>query len=130
MALGLLTSNPDFERENDLEKLVAMGFSQDLCTLCLRAFDNDLKSAIKFFNENKNDWKDLEILLLKHMEAQNDSELEEVSASTSWDNNAETAKKIFAGLTEEMTKDDEAYLDLNLEEDKFFINKYYSLLRA
>lgn len=125
-----MTSNPDFEKEDDLEKLIAMGFSLDLCNLCLRAFDNDLKNAIQFLSENKNEWNDLEILLLKHIEAQNDSELEEASTSGTCNKNAETAKKIFAGLAEEMTKDDEAYLDFNLDEDSFFINKYYSLLRT
>jgi len=38
------------------------------------------------------------------------------------------AKELLNNLANEIPDDDEAYLDLNLDEDTFFINKYYSLL--
>lgn len=38
------------------------------------------------------------------------------------------AQNLLSKISSEIPEDDEAYLDLNTDEDAFYINKYYSLL--
>ena len=38
------------------------------------------------------------------------------------------AQNLLSKISSEIPEDDEAYLDLNTDDDSFYINKYYSLL--
>ena len=40
------------------------------------------------------------------------------------------AKELYSDLAKEISEDSENYLDINLEDDLVFLNKYYSLLSA
>lgn len=108
-----------------LSRLVSLGYDLNLCKLCLKAFKNNIQKSIDFFFENKADLNDLTLLESKLNDLININ----VNKLSSEDiEKANNARKLINNLKSEISQDDEAYLDLNLEEDAFFINKYYSLI--
>ena len=122
-------------------QLVAMGYDFELAELCLKAFRGNLQKATDFFLENReliNDPSAIKAKLstltpttasseeVKPCTSQAKPEgLEKALEKLEKQKNAQTLLDEIAG---EMPEDDEAYLDLNTEEDAFYINKYYSLL--
>lgn len=105
-----------------------MGYDLELCRLCLQVFQNDLNKAIHFFLENKDTLHNLatvktklESMIAKTSKTARPDELDKLEKAIN-------AKKLLKNIANDMSDDDEAYLDLNLEEDAFYINKYYSLL--
>ena len=117
MSLNLL----DF---NVFLKLMSLGLDKNLGQLCLKVFENNVHKSIHFINENSNILNDYPLLesklkeLIKKTSNLSDQDIEK----------SENARKIIKNLKNEITQDDEAYLDFNLDDDAFFINKYYSLL--
>ena len=108
-----------------LSRLVSLGYDLNLCKLCLKAFKNNIQKSIDFFFENKADLNDFTLLESKLNDLININ----VNKLSSEDiEKANNARKLINNLKSEISQDDEAYLDLNLEEDAFFINKYYSLI--
>ena len=119
-----------------------MGYDFDLAQLCLKAFQGNIQKATNFFLENRELINDPDALKAKltTLGPNASSTTNEVKPSTSKktpeslekaleklekQKNAQTLLDEIAG---EMPEDDEAYLDLNTEEDTFFLNQYYSLL--
>ena len=93
--------------------------------MCLKSFKNNIQKSIDFFFENKADLHDFTLLESKLNDLININ----VNKLSSEDiEKANSARKLINNLKSEISQDDEAYLDLNLEEDAFFINKYYSLI--
>jgi hypothetical protein len=118
-------------------KLAAMGFDLELAKLCLKAFKNNLQKAINFFLENKlNPLEQQEPLhfetmkekLKKLINENKDAESEERPGTSKDLEKCLNANELLNNLANEIPDDDEAYLDFDLDEDTFFINKYYSLL--
>lgn len=113
---------------------MTMGFSQELSELCLKVYGGNLLKALDFLTSNKHEWADPRVMLedkLKSMaqDSENsESDAEEATTSKS-SSKHKNAIKVYEDLAGEMAKDDEAYLDFNLTEDEFYINKYYSLLK-
>lgn len=114
-----------------------MGFDLELGKLCLKAFKNNLQKAINFFLENKlnplgqQEPFDFELIkekLKKLIKDNKDAENDELPGTSTDLEKRLNAKELLNNLANEIPDDDEAYLDLNLDEDTFFINKYYSLL--
>lgn len=103
-----------------------MGFDVERAKQVLKAFNNDLAKAASFLLENMSTntgqelKKKIEDLLKSAIEDQEPSELKQKKL--------EQAQNLMSKLSAEMPDDDEDYLDLNTDEDAFFINKYYSLL--
>ena len=127
-ALSILASNSlsKFVNSDGCEKLVAMGYTRELAELSLRVFDSNILRAVEFFTANKNEY-DLKGILEAMVIGGNIA-----GTSKALVNDGEKVKnalKVYEDMTEEMNKDDEAYLDLNLNEDSFFIEKYYSMLK-
>ncbi len=58
-----------------------------------------------------------------------DNTEDETTPSTSSKEIKENAFKIYEELSKEMSKDDEEYLDFNLNDDQDYIYKYYSFLK-
>ena len=124
-----------------MKKLSAMGFNKEMSKLCLKAFKNNMNKSLDFFTQNKdlmssldpnnfNSIRDkLKNLIEANKEASTSSSSED-TASALLDEMEKTknAQELIANLASEMPKDEDAYLDFNLDEDSFFINKYYSLL--
>ncbi len=114
-----------------------MGFDLELAKLCLKAFKNNLQKAINFFLENKlNPLEQQEPLhfetmkekLKKLINENKDAESEERPGTSKDLEKCLNANELLNNLANEIPDDDEAYLDFDLDEDTFFINKYYSLL--
>ena len=112
-----------------------MGFDLELGKLCLKAFKNDLQKAINFFLENKlnplgqQEPINFESIKEKLKKLIKDHKVNDDQPGTSTDLEKRlNAKELLSNLANEIPDDDEAYLDFNLDEDTFFINKYYSLL--
>ena len=125
--------------------MVSMGYDLELAELCLKAFQGDIQKATNFFIENRELLKDpnaIKALLssklpLSQPLSQNTGETKPSTSQASLEavvkvkENLEKqkhAKDLLDEIAGEMPEDDEAYLDLNTEEDAFFLNKYYSLL--
>jgi hypothetical protein len=105
-----------------------MGFDLKLSKLCLKAFNNNLEKSIEFFNRNKEmnyeQIKESLKIIRESMPSDNDT-LDVIQSNLEKTKNAQ---ELLSNIAKEMPDDDEAYLDFNLDEDAFFINKYYSLL--
>jgi hypothetical protein len=107
-----------------------MGFDTKLSKLCLKAFNNNLEKSLEFFNRNKDSLFNYEYikeklkLIRNSMPSDNDT-LDTIESNLEKTKNAQ---ELLSNIAKEMPDDDEAYLDFNLDEDAFFINKYYSLL--
>jgi hypothetical protein len=103
---------------------MSLGLDKNLGQLCLKVFENNVHKSIHFINENSNILNDYPLLesklkeLIKKTTNLSDQDIEK----------SENARKIIKNLKNEISQDDEAYLDFNLDDDAFFINKYYSLL--
>lgn len=103
---------------------MSLGLEKNLGQLCLKVFENNVQKSIHFINENSNILNDYPLLesklkeLIKKTTNLSDQDIEK----------SENARKIIKNLKNEISQDDEAYLDFNLDDDAFFINKYYSLL--
>ena len=105
-----------------------MGYDLELCKMCLQAFDNDINKAINFFLENKNDLLDNEIIKSKLESMVSKASSIQESDKQNKLEKAYKANRLLNTIAKDMPEDDEAYLDLNIDEDAFYINKYYSLL--
>ena len=108
-----------------------MGYDLDLCKLCLQVFNSDLNKAIHFFLENKGILEDKHNLKTKLESLIKDKSSSNENNSIEHQNKIEKAYKanrLLNKIAKDMPEDDEAYLDFNMEEDAFYINKYYSLL--
>ncbi len=107
-ALGLLAI-----KKEGIERLVAMGYSRKRVKAILESVEGDLLRAVEMLTGN------LDVLEVKesHEEGMTSKEAEV------------KALRICEEMKEEMGRDDEAYLDFDLEEDARFIDKYYDLLR-
>lgn len=140
LALDILQTNDDADMaSNDtvqyvdeavLNQLISMGFDKSLAKMCLKAFNNNMDKSLEFFDRNKESLADSDLIKDKLKEIRNlmpeaGQTLDAIEAELEKKKNAEG---IISELAKEMPEDDEAYLDLNLEDDTFFINKYYSLL--
>ena len=110
-----------------ISKLVSMGYDVNVCRLCLSAFKNNISKSIQFFVQNKDDSAGLEQKLNELIRKQTERNL---NMSPHELEKAENARKLVENLKKEISDDDEAYLDFNLDDDSFFINKYYSLLNS
>ncbi len=101
-----------------------MGYTYEISKLCIEAFNNDLQKIINYLSEKNKPSSELDDLMieLKQIISYNNkikiNKIEKI----------ENSKEILKNLASEMPEDDEAYLDLNLEEDMFYIKKYYSYL--
>jgi len=108
-----------------------MGYDLELCKLCLQVFNSDLNKAVNFFLENKSLLQDKDVLKTK-LESliKTDSNKIENNHFEQLDKieKAHKANVLLNKIAKDMPEDDEAYLDLNIEEDALYINKYYSLL--
>ena len=146
------TKPKNFKIDDDLiSQMSSMGYDLEMCKLCLEAFRNDLAKAVNFFLENKDNLLDsnlikskLEAIIQQSKSNSNSptssrgaqgSDQPTTSASSLLaeqlhENITKTknAQDLLDNLAKEMPDDDEAYLDLNVDEDALFINKYYSLL--
>ena len=108
-----------------------MGYDLDISKLCLEAFKNNMDKVISFFSEKSGEnleeqIKDIirkETGLADQVEFDNKPTTSKLAAEK-----AVNAKKLLDNLAVKMPEDDEAYLDLNMDEDVIFIEKYYSLL--
>lgn len=104
-----------------------MGYDLNLCKLCLTAFKNNIQKSIDFFCRNLSNLADLNLMEEKLKEII-DKNRDELNVTPEEIEKAENAQKFIDSIKKDINEDDEAYLDLNLEEDAFYINKYYSLL--
>ena len=105
-----------------------MGYDMELCQLCLQAFTNDLNKAINFFLENKDALADVAFIKTKLNSIIRNMDISSHHDQQKQLEKALNAKNLLNSITKDIPDDDEAYLDLNLEEDAFYINKYYSLI--
>ncbi len=108
-----------------------MGYDLDLCKLCLQVFNSDLNKAINFFLENKGILEDKDNLKTKLESLIKNKSIPNEKSTIEHQNKIEkayNAKRLLNKIAKDMPEDDEAYLDFNMEEDAFYINKYYSLL--
>jgi hypothetical protein len=138
LALDILQSSPSEQYETGeksemsddalLSQLHSMGYDLELCKLCLQAFDSDLNKALNFFLENKNSLHDAASIKCKLEDILkiSDNTLDRDKQTKA--EKAHKANQLLNNIVKDMPDDDEAYLDLNMEEDSFYINKYYSLL--
>jgi hypothetical protein len=119
-----------------------MGYDEELCRLCLAAFNNDVNKSIEYFLENRQLLQS-DITMFKQnlnsliQDSSSTQQLSRPSTSTSASTSnshqqmrekEEKANELISTLKSEISEDDEAYLDIDIEEDAIFINKYYSLL--
>jgi len=107
-----------------------MGFDPKLSKLCLKAFNNNLKKSLEFFTHNKDSLFNIEYIKekLRNIRDLMPSDNDTLDVIESNLEKTKNAQELLSNIAKEMPDDDEAYLDLNLDEDAFFINKYYSLL--
>ena len=103
-----------------------MGYDLDMCKLCLQAFNSDLNRAVNFFLENKNLIQEKEQLKSK-LESLINMDLKKIDTNVKSEK-ALKASVLLNKIAKDIPEDDEAYLDLNMDEDAIYINKYYSLL--
>lgn len=108
-----------------------MGYDLETCKLCLQAFDNNIQKTVNFFVENKNIIFDSSKIKEKLEEIISNKEKygqtsEGTTASSSITDEivnkiekTRNAQMLINDLAQEMPEDDEAYLDLNTEEDFF-----------
>lgn len=103
-----------------------MGFDFDTAKRAFEAFSNNFEKAANFLAENANE---------KATTTNSKTELIEKiqnlinpQLSPEMIQKKIQAQSLINKISTEMPDDDEAYLDLNTDEDAFFINKYYSLL--
>lgn len=93
-----------------------------------------MEKAANFLIENKHEFNDVTSESAKEKMDQLLGNLasrqSDPGASTSREMEEKTleAQKLLKKISAEMPADDEEYLDLNIDEDAFYINKYYSLL--
>ena len=99
-----------------------MGFDRKLSKLCLKAFNNNLEKSIEFFNRNKDSYEQIKEKL-KLIRDSMPSESDTLDAIESHLEKTKNAQELLSNIAKEMPDDDEAYLDFNLDEDAFFINK-------
>ena len=103
-----------------------MGYDQQLAKLSLQAFGSNIQKSIEFLmsNQNTKGFEEIQKELLKLVKSN------PAKTSTAATNIEEImkAKKAKELIHNDAPEDDEEYLDLNLDEDALFINKYYSLL--
>ena len=109
-------------------KLNSMGYDLDLCKLCLQVFNSDLNKAVNFFLENKTILQDKNALKTK-LESLIKTDSNKIEKnSLEHQNKIEKAHKaniLLNKIAKDMPEDDEAYLDLNIDEDVLYINKYF-----
>jgi hypothetical protein len=106
--------------------MVLLGFSREMVKSRIEKFgSHNLKEARDFFMTNLN---------LIQSNASHEDELKKKLDESKLDERLEMAEKtqraqdLLHGLVQEMPDDDENYLDFDLEQDDFYINKYNSLL--
>lgn len=129
--LDSIESNQNLEISDEvLSQLSSMGYDLELCRLCLGAFENNLQKAVNFFLENKNDMLNVNLIKEKLQNVIEKKSGERPCSSKEDSEKTLNAQKIISNLAQEMPDDDEAYLDFNIEEDAFYINKYFSLLES
>ncbi|CAF0966900.1 unnamed protein product [Brachionus calyciflorus] len=131
IALDLL-QDVESEKEDDkydeiLSQLISMGFDLETCKLCLKTIGPNLQKSIEFLTQNKNESLELFKQKLEEIQPSCSKQTEELRQNLS---KAIDAQKLLSNLAGEIPEDDEAYLDLNTDDDLYFINKYYSLLEA
>lgn len=96
-----------------------MGFKKDLSELCVDKLGNNLEKIVDYMNNNKGQTSsDLEFQLDSILPGCSSKKIKKTME----------AQKIIDQVVSELPEDDEAYLDFSVEDDLFFIKKYYSLL--
>ena len=100
-----------------------MGFDLELARQTFEAFKNDFGKTANFLLENSQQGEPATEELRKKVNSLLNRPLSpEIQQKT------QQAQELLSKISAEMPDDDEAYLDLNTDEDAFYINKYYSLL--
>lgn len=99
--------------------------------MALSAFSNNADKTMNFMMENRELMtRSLEMFKTKLTEMAGANQATSSKSSEMVDQllKKANAQNLMENLAGEIPDDDEAYLDLNTDEDEFYINKYYSLL--
>lgn len=114
---------------NQTKKLSSMGFDLDVCKQAFDAFQSDMEKTLNFMLENRNsgEAQDLKNKVEELVQSVTDRPR---TSKDDFEMRQKTldAQSLLSKLSAEMSEDDEAYLDLNTDEDAFYIDKYLSML--